>query len=54
MSLIKLPKMDENEIKNALERESICRIAFIEDDFPYISPFQYVYMNGNLYFHFTD
>jgi nitroimidazol reductase NimA-like FMN-containing flavoprotein (pyridoxamine 5'-phosphate oxidase superfamily) len=54
MTVVKLPKMDDKEIKNALESENICRIAFIEDNFPYISPFQYVYMNGNLYFHFTD
>ena len=51
---LKLPKMDEEEIKNALEQANICRIAFIDDSYPYISPFQYAYLNNTLYFHFTD
>jgi nitroimidazol reductase NimA-like FMN-containing flavoprotein (pyridoxamine 5'-phosphate oxidase superfamily) len=46
--------MEEDEIKKAIESKHICRIAFIEDDYPYISPFQYVYLDGQLYFHFTD
>ena len=46
--------MDEEEIKDALQKESLCRIAFIEDQYPYISPFQYIYINGEIYFHFTD
>lgn len=24
------------------------------DKYPYVAPFQYVFMNGSLYFHFTD
>jgi nitroimidazol reductase NimA-like FMN-containing flavoprotein (pyridoxamine 5'-phosphate oxidase superfamily) len=54
MCPLKLPKMDEKEIKQALQEKNICRIAFIDDKFPYISPFQYVYLNDELYFHFTD
>ncbi|MFX0028707.1 MAG: pyridoxamine 5'-phosphate oxidase family protein [Candidatus Hermodarchaeota archaeon] len=54
MPLLKLPKMDEDEIKQALEGANICRIAFIDDKYPYISPFQYAYLNNTLYFHFTD
>ena len=46
--------MTEIEIENILKRKNICRIAFIDDDFPYIAPFQYVYANKTLYFHFTD
>jgi hypothetical protein len=46
--------MSEEEIKNAIERENICRIAFIDGDYPYISPFQYVFIDNTLYFHFTD
>ncbi|MFX1346224.1 MAG: pyridoxamine 5'-phosphate oxidase family protein [Promethearchaeota archaeon] len=46
--------MDKKEIKQALQEENICRIAFIDDKFPYISPFQYVYLDDILYFHFTD
>jgi len=54
MTLVKLPKMDDEEISKALQSKNLCRIAFIEKEFPYISPFQYVYMNETLYFHFTD
>ena len=54
MCPLKLPKMDKNEIKRTLQTENICRIAFIDGKFPYISPFQYVYLNDTLYFHFTD
>ncbi len=51
---IKLPKMTEEEIHSVINDESICRIAFIEDNYPYICPFQYVYVKNQLYFHFTD
>ena len=32
----------------------LCRIAFKGDEYPYMAPFQYVLMNGTIYFHFTD
>jgi len=32
----------------------LCRIAFKGDEYPYMAPFQYVFMDGSLYFHFTD
>jgi nitroimidazol reductase NimA-like FMN-containing flavoprotein (pyridoxamine 5'-phosphate oxidase superfamily) len=54
MVIVKLPKMSESEIRKALSEENICRIAFIDGEFPYISPFQYVYIDDILYFHFTD
>ena len=54
MVKIKLPQMTEEEINSVLKNENICRIAFIEDSFPYICPFQYVYYKNHLYFHFTD
>jgi len=54
MGLVKLPKMNESEIKAAVEKENICRIAFIDKKFPYIAPFQYVFFNNALYFHITD
>lgn len=54
MVKIKLPKMTEEEIKSVLMNENICRIAFIEDEYPYICPFQYVFHKNQLYFHFTD
>jgi len=54
MSVVKLPKMDEKEIREALRKNNLCRIAFIEENFPYISPFQYIVIENNIYFHFTD
>jgi uncharacterized protein len=50
----KLPKMNEEEILQLIKKQSICRIAFRGDSYPYIAPFQYVVINDNLYFHFTD
>ena len=32
----------------------LCRIAFKGNEYPYMAPFQYVLMNGSIYFHFTD
>ena len=52
--IIKLPKMSRQEIENVLCEQFLCRIAFKASDYPYIAPFQYVYMNSMLYFHFTD
>ena len=54
MNVVKLPEMSEEEIKDAFQRNYLCRIAFIDKDFPYISPFQYVYLDDQMYFHFTD
>ena len=54
MTIVKLPKMNEEEIQEAIRNNYLCRIAFIEGEFPYISPFQYLYLNGTLFFHFTD
>ena len=52
--IIKLPKMSRQEIENVVYEQFLCRIAFKSSDYPYIAPFQYVYMNSMLYFHFTD
>ena len=54
MTLVKLPKMDGEEINNLLKNQLLCRIAFKGDKYPYMAPFQYVLMHGSLYFHFTD
>jgi len=54
MNVVKLPSMNKEEIKEGLQSNYLCRIAFIDNDYPYISPFQYVYMNEQMYFHFTD
>ena len=54
MTIVKLPKMDKPEIEKLIREQMLCRIAFKGDDYPYMAPFQYVFMNGALYFHFTD
>jgi nitroimidazol reductase NimA-like FMN-containing flavoprotein (pyridoxamine 5'-phosphate oxidase superfamily) len=46
--------MEEDEIEELLQEQVLCRIAFRGDRYPYIAPFQYVYIDGTLYFHFTD
>jgi len=54
LNLVKLPKMTKYEIEKLIREQMICRIAFRGTEYPYIAPFQYVFMNGSLYFHFTD
>jgi len=54
LTVVKLPKMEKSEIKNLLQEQMLCRIAFKGDKYPYIVPFQYVLMDGFLYFHFTN
>jgi uncharacterized protein len=51
---VKMPKMEENEIEELIKEQFLCRIAFKGDFQPYIAPFQYVFINSTLYFHFTD
>jgi len=46
--------MSRAEIRKLIGERMICRIAFKGEDYPYIAPFQYVYANGHLYFHFTQ
>ncbi|UCH30962.1 MAG: pyridoxamine 5'-phosphate oxidase family protein [Candidatus Bathyarchaeota archaeon] len=52
--MVKLPKMATSEIEKLLQEQMLCRIAFKGDKYPYMAPFQYVLMDGSLYFHFTD
>ncbi len=54
MTVFKLPKMEKSEIENLLKEQMLCRIAFKGDKYPYVAPFQYVLVDGSLYFHFTD
>lgn len=54
MTIQKLPKMDENEIEKLISEQRLCRIAFKGKEYPYIAPFQYIRINGVLFFHFTD
>jgi nitroimidazol reductase NimA-like FMN-containing flavoprotein (pyridoxamine 5'-phosphate oxidase superfamily) len=53
-NVVKLPEMSDEEIEDALQSNYLCRIAFIDENYPYISPFQYVYMSDQMYFHLTD
>ncbi len=46
--------MNDKEIDQLIREQTLCRIAFKGADYPYMAPFQYVYMNDTLYFHFTD
>ena len=52
--MVRLPKMEKREIEKLIREQMLCRIAFKGDDYPYMAPFQYVFMDGSLYFHFTD
>jgi len=45
--------MKKSEIQRLIEEQFLCRIAFRGEEYPHIVHFQYVFMNGNLYFHFT-
>jgi len=54
MVLFKLPRMEKSEIRMLIQNQRLCRIAFKGDKYPYMAPFQYVFLKGSLYFHFTD
>ena len=54
MTVFRLPRMSKNEIKDLISEQFLCRIAFVGERYPHIAPFQYVLLNGALYFHFTD
>ena len=45
--------MKKSEIERLIKEQYLCRIAFRGEEFPHIAPFQYVFTNGTLYFHFT-
>jgi nitroimidazol reductase NimA-like FMN-containing flavoprotein (pyridoxamine 5'-phosphate oxidase superfamily) len=46
--------MSRKEIDGLIDEQFLCRIAFRGSEGVYIAPFQYVFMNERLYFHFTD
>ena len=54
MEPLKLPNMSREEIEDLLYGSDICRIAFLDRGHPYIAPFQYIYQDDTLYFHFTN
>ena len=42
---------DQDLIDEILKKSEICRVAFSNDEFPYIVPFNYGYRDNALYFH---
>jgi nitroimidazol reductase NimA-like FMN-containing flavoprotein (pyridoxamine 5'-phosphate oxidase superfamily) len=54
LAVFKLPKMTKQEMWKLIRRQRLCRIAFKGGEYPYMAPFQYVVLDGVLYFHFTD
>jgi nitroimidazol reductase NimA-like FMN-containing flavoprotein (pyridoxamine 5'-phosphate oxidase superfamily) len=54
MVIFKLPKMTKQEMWKLIRRQRLCRISFKGKKYPYMAPFQYVVLDGSLYFHFTD
>jgi nitroimidazol reductase NimA-like FMN-containing flavoprotein (pyridoxamine 5'-phosphate oxidase superfamily) len=52
--VVRLPKMTRQELWKLIRRQRLCRIAFKGEKYPYMAPFQYVVLDGVLYFHFTD
>ncbi len=54
LTTFKLPKMGKEEIEKLIQEQILCRIAFKGDKYPYMAPFQYVFVGGSLYFHFTE
>jgi nitroimidazol reductase NimA-like FMN-containing flavoprotein (pyridoxamine 5'-phosphate oxidase superfamily) len=52
--MYKLPRMNEDELREVLRSQVLCRIAFHDDDYPYIAPFQYLYLDDILYFQFSN
>ena len=54
LTIVKLPRMAKYEMERLIREQMLCRIAFKGAEYPYIAPFQYVFMDETLYFHFTD
>ena len=46
--------MNAAEMKELLEEQILCRIAFCDKIAPHVAPFQYALVDGTLYFHFTE
>lgn len=52
--IIRLPSMTRDEVDRLLGSQRICRMALNDSPQPYIILLDYVYVNGNMYFHFAD
>ena len=50
MNMIKIPPMDKEEYDELIKQNFIGRIAFQGENYPYITPFMYIFEGGFLYF----
>ncbi|PJA97030.1 MAG: hypothetical protein CO129_03400 [Ignavibacteriales bacterium CG_4_9_14_3_um_filter_34_10] len=51
MRRVKQEIKDKSVIEKILLTSEICRLGFIDDDKPYILPFNYGFQNGAIYIH---
>lgn len=54
METVKMPKMQDHEVKELISQQFLCRVAFKGNGSPYICPFQYAVVDGTIYLHFTE
>lgn len=52
--IVRLPAMSPDEAEALLESQKICRMALNDRPQPYIIALDYVYSDGEMYFHFAD
>jgi len=50
MKVFEIPALSQEECKNIITAEYLCRIAFHGEKYPYLAPFIYVWQNTHLYF----
>ena len=50
MSLVKIPSMEKEEYDELIKQNFVGRIAFKGENYPYITPFMYVFDGKFLYF----
>lgn len=50
MKVFEIPALSQEECKNIITAEYLCRIAFHGERYPYLSPFLYVWKNNHLFF----
>jgi uncharacterized protein len=52
--IVRLPEMTPAEMERLLSEQKICRMALNDEPWPYIIALDYVYSDGEMYFHFAD
>lgn len=50
MEIVRIPRMEKHEYDRLIARNHLCRIAFRDEEYPYIAPFIYVFDGRHLYF----